>query len=162
MIPDPETPYLSPKIPEKTEENSMGDIFGKQYSSHGNILDHFYFSYLSILEIQVFVNCGRRAPTIPEESFNEMLKVLDMRSISIKKHEWSLANMLPMSITTHKMFLVISNIPNFGHHITICFELVVSDSGFIPPDTNASPSGFNKNLQSTFWNLFKSQKFGKA
>ena len=45
----------------------------------------------------------RQAPKNPEESSNEILKILGMRPISIKKHEWIFANILPISITKHEM-----------------------------------------------------------
>ena len=38
-----------------------------------------------------------------EETSNEMVRILDMKPISIKKHEWTFANMVPISITKHRM-----------------------------------------------------------
>ena len=45
----------------------------------------------------------RRAPKRPEDLSNKIFKDMDMRPISIKKHEWIFANMIPISITKHKM-----------------------------------------------------------
>ena len=45
----------------------------------------------------------RQAPRSDEEPFNEILKILDARPISLKRHEWDFANMVPLSITKHKM-----------------------------------------------------------
>ena len=50
------------------------------------------------------VNFGKDAgPTNPKESCNEILKILDMGSISIKRHEWLFANRVPKAITKHKL-----------------------------------------------------------
>ena len=46
----------------------------------------------------------RRAPKNPKESSNEISKIMDMKPRSIKKHEWNVANMVPISITKHNMF----------------------------------------------------------
>ena len=57
----------------------------------------------------------RRAPTNSEESFNEISKIMDMRPMSIKKHECIFANIVPISITKHKMCLfAFSKFDNFG------------------------------------------------
>ena len=48
----------------------------------------------------------RRAPRNPEESFDEISKIMEMRPISIKKHEGIFANIGPISITKHKMTLL--------------------------------------------------------
>ena len=48
----------------------------------------------------------RRAPKNDEDRFNEISKIMDMGPISIKKHEWMFANMLPISNTEHKRFVL--------------------------------------------------------
>ena len=45
----------------------------------------------------------RRAPTNDEDPCNKISKNMGMRSISIKKHEWILAEIVPIAISTHKM-----------------------------------------------------------
>ena len=45
----------------------------------------------------------RRAQRNDEDPFNKIFKIMDMRPISIKKHEWNFANMVPRSTTKHKM-----------------------------------------------------------
>ena len=54
-----------------------------------------------------------RAPTNPEEAYNWILKSFDMRSISIEKHEWILANMLPIPTTSHILIFAISKFLKF-------------------------------------------------
>ena len=67
-------------------------------------LKQYYFSYLNILDFPTNCQFGkRRAPKHPEESYNEMLRIMNLRSISIKKHEWFFANMVPISTTKHKV-----------------------------------------------------------
>ena len=56
----------------------------------------------------------RRAPRNREESFNEILKILGMRSISPRKHEWNSGNMVPISFTKHEM--------KFGNLIRLVFS----------------------------------------
>ena len=56
----------------------------------------------------------KRAPKNDEESSNEILKTLDMKSISSRKHERIFANMVPISITKHEMeFWQFENFGNF-------------------------------------------------
>ena len=45
----------------------------------------------------------RRGPKHDEESFNKILKILDMRSVFARTHEWDFANMVSMSTTKRKM-----------------------------------------------------------
>ena len=44
----------------------------------------------------------RQAPKNPEDPSNEIFKILNMGPISIKKHEWIFAIMIPISISEHK------------------------------------------------------------
>ena len=44
-----------------------------------------------------------QAPTNDEGTSNKILKILEMRPISIKKHEWTFVKMVPISTTKHKM-----------------------------------------------------------
>ena len=77
----PYTPFFITKTFQKVQEQ---------------ILKHF--------ERLIFCRFWRQwAPTNPEESFNEISKIMDMRPISMKKHEWIFANMVPISTTKHKM-----------------------------------------------------------
>ena len=43
----------------------------------------------------------RRAPKNDEDPSKNFLKILNMRSISIKKHEWFFTNMVPISVSKH-------------------------------------------------------------
>ena len=66
----------------------------QKYKKKPNIsLEHFFNIY-GLPECCQFWK--RRAPKNPEESFNEILKIMDMRAISIKKHEWIFANIVPI------------------------------------------------------------------
>ena len=58
--------------------------------------------YQQIKDFPFSTKSKRWAPKIDEESSDKILKILDMRSISTRKHEWNFANMEPTSITTHK------------------------------------------------------------
>ena len=72
------------------------------------------FSYLNILEIQKIVHSGKGGGRkVPNNRLMEILKILDMRPISSKKHEWYFANIVPISITKHKM--AFGNFELFGN-----------------------------------------------
>ena len=45
----------------------------------------------------------RRALKNDEDPCNKISEIMDMRSISIKKHEWIFVDMVPISISKHKM-----------------------------------------------------------
>ena len=45
----------------------------------------------------------RRAPKNPEDPFNQISQIMDMGQISIKKNEWVVVDMSPISITKHRM-----------------------------------------------------------
>ena len=45
------------------------------------------FTYLRSLETNIFQNDGKNGTEKDEDPFKQSLKVWDMRSISIKKHE---------------------------------------------------------------------------
>ena len=45
----------------------------------------------------------RWAPKNDEDPSNKISKIMDMRPISIKKHEWKFANMVTRSSTKHKL-----------------------------------------------------------
>ena len=62
----------------------------------GTSLKRIIFAYIDFKKCQFW---KRRAPRIPEDPFNRIFKILNMRSISIKKHEWTFANMVPISIS---------------------------------------------------------------
>ena len=85
----PYTPYLSPKHFNNHEENPQ--------TSSTNII----FAYL---DFQHFVNFGKDGHReIPKNRLMKAPKIIDVRPRSIKKHEWIFANMVPTSITKHKM-----------------------------------------------------------
>lgn len=90
-----------------------------------------------------------------EESSNKILKRLDMKSISLKKHEWNLANMVPISTTAHKM--------TFGHLVILHFR----EQSFGKPEGHHKQTyyvlGFKKeNGMLRWWNLDKCLKSSKA
>ena len=62
---------------------------------------HIIFTYLDFNFCQFW---KRRAPKNDEDPFNKIFKILNMGSISIKKHEWIFANMVPISISKHEQF----------------------------------------------------------
>ena len=54
----------------------------------GTFLKNIKFGCIKILDIDDFANVGKGwGRTKPEDPFNKFLKNLNMRSISIKKHE---------------------------------------------------------------------------
>ena len=68
------------------------------------IPNHFSKTFLHINRFWISKALGfskRHAPNNYEESCNKILKSLDMRPISIKKHESNFANMVPISATKH-------------------------------------------------------------
>ena len=62
-----------------------------------NILTDLDFNCLSIFE---------KTTENVEDPSNSISKTMDMRPISIKKHEWMFAKMVPISSTKHKMVVV--------------------------------------------------------
>ena len=72
----------------------------------GTSLKLIMFTYLDFEN-----NCQgwkRRAPINDEDPSNKISKIMDMGPISTRKHEWNFINMVPISITKHKMtFFVI-------------------------------------------------------
>ena len=64
-------------------------------------------------EIHVLTISERMGRTIDEESFNEILKVFDMRPISTRKREWNFVNMVPICITKQNWSLGIWESWNF-------------------------------------------------
>ena len=111
--------------------------------------------YLNFLEIQNIVNFGKTGTETSKKSFNVMLQILNMRSTSIKKHEWIFAHMLPISITEHNMiFWWHPKFLNFGHHRNLPPQkmFVFLILGF-PPKQSSSPSVFNGGFQNTFCNI---------
>ena len=93
------TPYLAQKHFEKRQENPYASLQTIFYISGLPKGWHFW---------------KRRAPENPEESFNGIFKILDMRSICIEKHEWHFANMVPIPITKiFKNILEISKLRQF-------------------------------------------------
>ena len=67
---------------------------------YGIIFKNIIVAYLDFKKSQLL---KRRAPTNDEDPFNEISKIMDTRPISIKKHEWTFAKMVPISNTKHKM-----------------------------------------------------------
>ena len=47
--------------------------------------------------------CGKQALENDEESSNKILRILDMKPISIKKYEWFFAHMVTIPTTKHSM-----------------------------------------------------------
>ena len=104
---DPWTPYLLIWLHQITSNNirQYMDIF----------LRNEIFAYLGFIFCQVW---KRQALTNDEDPFHEIFKTMDMRPISIKKHEWNFANIVQVSITKHTMsFLKFWNFDIFGINI---------------------------------------------
>ena len=103
---DPYTPYLSPETLQKIL-HELHNIFTK-----------YYFAYLNTLEPKNVPNkLKRRGSTNPQESSNEILKILDMKPISIKKHECMFAIMVAVSTQNIKWQVWIFRCCNLGINI---------------------------------------------
>ena len=56
-------------------------------------------SFENVLYVWTSIFCEfwkRQAPRNDEDPSNKISKIIDMKPISIKKHEWYFANMVPM------------------------------------------------------------------
>ena len=60
-------------------------------------------SRFRVMDFHVFETSKRRAPTNDKGPFNQILKVLDVRSISTREHEWNFGSMVPISTRKHEM-----------------------------------------------------------
>ena len=59
----------------------------KHIRKYGNIFEEYYFIDLIFRNPKVLQLPKRRAPANGEDPFNNILKIMDTRSISIKKHD---------------------------------------------------------------------------
>ena len=79
---------------------TLPKYFKKYMKNHGDLLET-YFPYLRLGNQKKWHLLKRRAPENPEDPFNKMSQIMDMRAISIIKHELFVANMVPRSTTKH-------------------------------------------------------------
>ena len=62
------------------------------------------FLHISELWISIILEMlERQGPKNDEDPLNKILKILDMTSISTRKHGWDFGSMVPISTTKHKM-----------------------------------------------------------
>ena len=98
-----ELPICSPNLAPYTPYLSQ-----KQLKKYKNESPHIFQKYdCYIYGLPTFCQfLKRRAPDNHEESSNEISEIMEMMQISTKRHEWIFANVVPISMTEHKMTFV--------------------------------------------------------
>ena len=95
------------------------------------------------------------------KSLNKMLKIANMRSISIQTHEWILANIVPIPTTKHKMIFGDIKISKFwtppgpNNIYVFCFLCLE----FLPPNKLHLRAFLIHNFPNTFWNMLEDPLF---